>query len=173
MEILFQVEDYYTRRLTGQDLAQLQALCDRCTDYSELTEGKPTPPDAAYNILWRDLPPQKTFDDKIVLGLSTSPEQLIGVIDIACDYPEPGIWFVGLFLLDPIVRNQGIGSRMFLALVNWADQLGAQQIRIAVLEENTSGLRFWQRLGFETIDKRPPQQFGNKEHARFVLQHTI
>jgi RimJ/RimL family protein N-acetyltransferase len=173
MEILFQVKDCYARQLTEHDLEALQTLCDRCTDYSELAEGVPTPSDAAHNILLRDRPPGKTIDDKIVVGLFANPEQMIGVVDIGRDYPEPGIWFIGLFLLAPTARNRGIGSCLFLALVDWATNLGASQIRIAVLEENTKGFRFWQRLGFEVIDKLPLQQFGNKEHARFLMQYDI
>ena len=60
--------EYDIRLLTEDDEADIQDLCERCSDFSELVEGRTPEKGAGHNILF-DLPPGKEMKDKYVLGV--------------------------------------------------------------------------------------------------------
>jgi GNAT superfamily N-acetyltransferase len=153
-------------------MAALQALLERSSDYSQLVNGLPPDSSAAYSLL-TEAPPGKTPDDKLVIGLSAEGQGLIGVLDVMRDYPTPGDWWVGLLLLDPAYRGQGLGQRVFRVFKQWARQHGARRISLGVVEQNQNAFRFWRTVGFEPVEKRPARQFGNAEHAVIVMASNL
>lgn len=72
-------------------------------------------------------------------------------------------------MLAPGQRGQGVGTNFYRAFERWVLAQGASQISLSVIEANEAGLQFWQHLGFSTVRKVPPQQFGIKTHERYVL----
>jgi RimJ/RimL family protein N-acetyltransferase len=120
-----------------------------------------------------DVPPGKTPDDKLVLGIRTGNRRLVGVIDLLLDYPLTGIWFIGLMLLDPDWCGQRLGAQAVDQLAAWAYRHGAQRLRLGVVGDNWRGQRFWQRMGFVEIERRPPCVFGQKEQVVIVMQLTL
>lgn len=98
---------------------------------------------------------------------------IIGVLDVIRDYPASGGWFVGLFLIDPMYRQQGLGRKMYQAFEQWAMRRGARQIGLGVVEQNTRAYDFWQRLGFEEQERRPPKRYGNKENVVIVMKRML
>jgi hypothetical protein len=78
-------EDSYEIRLLGSDdEADLQDLCERCHDFTLLTEGQLPGPTAGFDIL-NDLPPGKELEDKRVLGVYDQ-ELLVAVVEMVKDY---------------------------------------------------------------------------------------
>lgn len=73
--------EYNIRLLSGDDEIDVQALCERCSDFSELIEGRPHEKDAGSSILF-DLPPDKELKDKYVLGVYKENDVLIAVIEM-------------------------------------------------------------------------------------------
>lgn len=167
-----QIGDYQVRELNQTNESLLQDLVKRCTDYYVLTDGLPPSPSAGREVL-EDLPPGKSDDDKAVLGIFESSDRAIGVIDIIRDYPDAGVWYLGLMMLDSDWRSRGVGSQVYVALEQWLNSRGAQQIRLCVLTENPKGARFWRSVGFETSRTLPPKTFGNKQHVRFEMQRSL
>ena len=45
------------------------------------------------------------------------------------------------------VRKQGVGRQLLLAVHDWADELGADRIRMDVLAANEQGRAFWSAVG--------------------------
>lgn len=66
----------------------------------------------------------------------------------------------------------GLGEKFYRAFEGWANNLGAKEIRLSVAEQNESASRFWQRLGFLELERRPPELFGTKESI-FILMSRI
>lgn len=156
--------------LAEEDEPEVQALLARCADYLELVAGLRPSPELAHDVFTL-LPPGKRREEKVLPGLSgPSGEsgELPGLLDAVRDYPEPGVWFLGLLLLDPAHRDQGLGTGRYRAFERWAQQFGAQEIRLWVAEQNPAASRFWQRLGFLQIERLPPELFGAKESV-FLL----
>jgi GNAT superfamily N-acetyltransferase len=168
---VFRTENCFARRLKAEDGLRLQALCEQCADYTVLIEGRQPDPGAAQN-LFRSIPEGKDYRDKFLLGL-WSAFDLIGVMDVIRNYPETGIWFIGLLILRPDQRGRGTGQAIIQAFENWAASSGALHIRLTVAKENEAACRFWRRVGFSEIGKVIPMQFGNKLHQMIVMSRDI
>ena len=165
--------DYALRYLTEDDGAAIQQLCERCDDYFDLITGLP-PGSAEAQSLFVALPAGSGYEDKAVLGVfRASDDRLIGVIDIVRDAPEPGEWWLGALLLDPAHRNHGLGARLVQTMEAWMAALGAQSVRVSVLEQNTRALAFWQRHGYAEVMREPPQLLGVKESVPLILRRPL
>ena len=149
-EAVFESGDLTACYLERADASDLQALFEACPDYHLLGTGCSPTPNAA-DEMYVELPPGKTLGDKVLLGLFDDAGCLHGVIDLIRDYPDAGIWYLGLFLLRPNWRSKGVGARIHEALLGWCVSLGAQTIRLGVVERNQAAGRFWSRLGYEAI----------------------
>ncbi|MBI5958244.1 MAG: GNAT family N-acetyltransferase [Chloroflexi bacterium] len=169
---LFSTPDYRVARLTDADRATVQTLLERCADYFDLVEGFP-PSDHAAADLFLDVAPGKTLDDKLLLGVWDVSGGLAGVLDVMCDYPTPGEWFIGLMLIDPARRGQGIGEQICRAFATWAAQQGVTVMGLGVVEANAGALRFWQRMGFEIVRRTPPRPFGNRTHVVIMMRGLL
>jgi GNAT superfamily N-acetyltransferase len=150
----------------------VQALLERGADYSELVMGLPPGPAEAQS-LYIDLPPGKGYEDKCLLGIYAAEQRLVGVFDAIRHYPESGEWFIGLLLLEPEQRGQGLGARIYRVFAQWAGTQGAQGIRLAVLEQNVKGERFWLRLGFEELEREPPRRRGALVSGSIVMRRAV
>jgi GNAT superfamily N-acetyltransferase len=164
--------NYTIRQLNTADLAKLQELCEKCTDYFELAEGNPAGENAAHHIL-TGLPEGKQNSDKFALGVFfNNTENLIGVIDIVQNFPISGEWILGLLLIDPIYRNRGTGQEVYRALSEWCRKNAAISMRIGVLKDNDHALRFWQRLGFVEVERKN-KKFGSKMHTVIFMRNKV
>jgi GNAT superfamily N-acetyltransferase len=168
----FEIPGYQVRLLGPDDITALQALLERCADYSQLVIGESPRPEAAQSLL-TDCPPGRTSADKAVIGIYNAEQSLVGVLDAIGEYPSEGCWWVGLLLLEPLERHQGLGRRFYQAFEHWVSQLGAENILLGVIEENENASRFWQGLGFEVIEKQPPRRVGDKEHIIITMVHYL
>jgi GNAT superfamily N-acetyltransferase len=164
-------EDSYEIRLLGSDdEADLQDLCERCHDFTLLTEGQLPGPTAGFDIL-NDLPPGKELEDKRVLGVYDQ-ELLVAVVEMVKDYKVEGEWIIGLLLIDPNKRGNGLGSAIHDYIIEYVSQNGGSLLRIGVIEENTRGMNFWKGMGYHEVERKV-QSFGIKEHTVIVMNLGI
>jgi GNAT superfamily N-acetyltransferase len=168
---LFAIRGCSAIRLVEADADLLQGLLEKCDVFNILLTGLPAGETDAID-LFKDLPPGKELRDKTVIGFIHG-SQLIGVLDSIIGYPENGTWFIGLFLLDPVARGKTLGQKLVKAYETWAGRQGACSVRLGVVEENTRGLNFWQKCGYEVIERKPPRVFGLKEHKVLLMQKEI
>ena len=165
------IAGYRTKLLTFADLPALQDLLEKCADYMELVYGSPTSSNEA-EMLVVSLPPGKSLDDKYIIGIFDKTMQMVGFVDAVKDYPHAGDWWVGLLLLTPKSRGRGIGSQLYRAFESWAAGQGAQRVYLGVIEANPRALAFWERLGFDRVEKR-----GSRDeivaHLVWVMRRLI
>lgn len=159
---------YFSRLLDEHDLVNLQNMLNKCNDYFNLVYKRDNTENSAHEIL-TSLPENKTLDDKFVIGIFNEDKNIIGVIDIIRDYPDSDTWFLGLMLIEPIYRNEGLGKKIFDDTEEWAVDLGAKKIRLAVAEQNKKALRFWEHLGFK-IFKTKQQDLEGIDTKLFLLE---
>ncbi|GCE08791.1 GNAT family N-acetyltransferase [Dictyobacter aurantiacus] len=145
------ITDYAFRYLTLADTDNVQDLYERCADYVELVTGH-KPESVAAQRIFTEIPTGKTYNDKLLIGIFTPDNKLIGIIDAIRDYPTTQEWYLNLLLLDPQERHRGLGEKIYHVFAGWAATQGAQTISLTVLTQNTQALRFWQRLGFEASE---------------------
>lgn len=171
-ETLFEVGKYRVRRVSKEDAPIIRELGERCLEHLELHYGSPPDPAQMIRELLTDLPPGKTLDDKFGMGVFDGSGHLVGAIDVIRDYPEPREWYLGLLVLEPAQRNQGLGARLLGALTRWLLLRDAAYLRLAVSEHNAAGQRFWKRGGFEPV-KQVLAEFGNKKSVFHVLRRAL
>jgi GNAT superfamily N-acetyltransferase len=150
----FLVDGYAAVRLSAGDVAELQRLHVRCSDYFLLIEGAPTRPTSAKDDM-EALPPGKEAADKLLFGIRPEDGGLVGALELVRDYPGPGRWYIGLLMLDPDARGTGLGTRIYAAAREWVRAQGGHELALAVLEQNTAAERFWRRHGFVELTRVP------------------
>jgi RimJ/RimL family protein N-acetyltransferase len=145
-------------------------LCEKCSDYFILCDGE-FPSKEKIDKIFTDIPPNKKFDDKYILGVYNSDE-LVGIVDIIKDFPTIGEWVLGLMLLAPEERGNGLGKTIHEALVVWAKQQGAKTFRIGVIEDNYKAFNFWSNLGYTKI-REINMDFSSKAHIVNIMRLQI
>jgi GNAT superfamily N-acetyltransferase len=161
--------------LSVDDHPTLQALLDECTDHAVLHDGRPFGPSAARDE-FDDLPPGSTSADKFVHGLVGAGEhedRLIAVVESVRRYPDPSTWWLGLLLVRPDRRNEGIGSCCYGWFEQRAAASGATDIALGVIAENRGGRVFWQRHGFDVERTVDDHRMGRRRHRLLVLRKRI
>jgi GNAT superfamily N-acetyltransferase len=168
---LFAGEGFRVRPLTATDAASVQAFLMACDDYAVMLTGKPHEADAAAQV-FAALPPDKTAADKFVLAIDAPDRPLIGLIDAIRDYPEPGVWFLGLMLLRPDERSQGTGEKVYAAFAEWVFGQDGDIVRLGVVKQNERALAFWTKAGFQEV-ARQPMRFADKDTEAVILQDVL
>jgi len=163
---------YSVRSLSLEDSGAIQELYDKCLDYMLLVDGHPAGPDAG-EIEFQDAPPGKSIDDKFMFGIINQQNDLVGLLDTLRDYPDEVTWWIGLLLLVPEVRSQGIGQKVVQGFTEYVRARRGQAIMLGVVEENERAYKFWDRLGFEWIRTTEPRPFGVKTHRVNILRRKL
>lgn len=157
--------------LSALDAPEVAELYDRCTAYFILQDGMaPTFADA--DELFTDVPPGKDARDQTVLGWRDD-KGLYAISAILSDYPRDGIWYLGFMIVDAERRGSGLGRVIYGVTEAWAAARGATEIRLAVLEANEAGERFWRSLGFAEVRRVGPDGFKIKSHRRIELSRHL
>jgi GNAT superfamily N-acetyltransferase len=89
---------------------------------------------------------------------------LVGLAELSFGYPAPGDAYLGLMLLLPKIRGQGVGRTFLAEVENIARGQGAPSLYLAVLDANPRGRAFWLREGFTPA--APPREItiGSRTH---------
>ncbi len=137
--------------LEHADTDELLEFTNRCSAFFELVKGRaPSRDDTAHMIDER--PNTVPRECKLLIGLRRN-QKLLGVLDLLHGYPDSNTWFLGLLVLDPNVRREGIGSTVYAAIRRWATGYGARRIQLIVQEQNPSAFAFWRAMGFSESEK--------------------
>ena len=152
------------------DLDALQGSHLRCADFVEATTGHPPRDDEAARLL-AVVPAGKIPADKQVLGLHRDGE-MVGVVELLPGYPGPTDWYIGLLLLSPEVRGVGLGTSVVDEIVRRIVGEGGRALHLIVLEHNPRALVFWQRRGFEVVD-RLVQDLGTRKNFVFKMVRPL
>lgn len=149
------------------DGGAVQDLCVRAADYIKLETGKPPAPDYAAKLL-AEAPPTLDPIDVFAFGADMGG-RLQGIVTCLRNFYQRREWYMGLLLLDPLARNAGLGARMAQYVFERAKAEHATCIRVAVLDANPKGRRFWERQGF-AIERSVPGDPVGDGHMRHVLK---
>ncbi|RKH41071.1 GNAT family N-acetyltransferase [Corallococcus sp. AB049A] len=156
---MFGTADLSAELVGDSETHVLQPLLDRCEDYHQLVYGRPALPDQARNIP-SERPPGLAPGQAHLIALRDAQGGLAGVLEALRDFPAQGEWYIGLLLLAPEARGQGRGEAVLSAYEAHVRAHGGRLLRLAVVEHNTAGRRFWERVGFQ-----PEQWVGPIEHG--------
>ncbi len=98
------------------------------------------------------LPPGKSEEDKLYVGYFEK-ELLIGIMDLILDYPKKEIAFIGLFMMNTLYQNCGVGSEIIGEVIIYLQSLGYKEIRLGVDKGNPQSYAFWTKNNFAAISE--------------------
>lgn len=131
---------------SATDLAAVAAFLAEAADYWLMAEGAAPGPQAAADY-FTDAPPGVDPAQSHRLGLYVDG-RLSGLAELSFGFPTAEDAYLGLMILSPGQRGQGLG-RAFLSHVEaLARAGGSPRLYLAVLEANERGRAFWEREGF-------------------------
>lgn len=171
-EIDLGLPDFTVRCLTPADSQAIQMLYEACLDYMLLVDGHPAGANSGAET-FQDVPPERSPDDKVILGVLDRHGELVGLLDALRHYPEETTWWIGLLLFAPAARSQGLGERLVQGFAETVQANGGQAIMLGVVEDNRRAYQFWQRMGFEEVRKTEPRQFGDKIQVVAVMRRRL
>lgn len=146
------------------DFERVRDLCFRAKDYVQLEEGH-APNDAYVRKTLTEAPPVCGPDDIFLRGVERADGSLAGIATSIRHFYQRGEWYMGLLMLDPVARGGGLGRHVAKHVIQEARADGAPCIRIAVLDANPRGRKFWESLGY-THEK----SVQSDDHLRHVLK---
>jgi GNAT superfamily N-acetyltransferase len=166
------LEGVAVKRLTLGEIEAIHRLLDQCLDFMLLVDGhaadlKSTEEDFLF------VPDGNSPEDKFVYGIFDPQNALVGLLDTLHGYPDESTWWIGLLLLAPQVRSQGLGQKLVEAFAEYAYASGAQALMLGVVEDNERAYQFWSKMGFEFVRQTEPQQFGEKTQRVNVMQKRL
>jgi GNAT superfamily N-acetyltransferase len=164
--------DYSITPIDFTHTTQLQALFERYADYALIVEGGAVSPHAAQEAL-QETPPGRSLADKFLYCVWHPQAQLVGVLEGMRGYPDESTWWIGLLLLDPAVRGQGLGRRLVQRLGAWAQAQGATALMLGVMADNHPAFAFWRQQGFDLVRVSEPRTFGKKVQTVSVLRKAL
>ena len=163
---------YHTRLLGPPDLKALQALFERAADYFQIATGADPAADEAPRAFVAG-PPSKSVNDKRVVGVFAEAGTLVGVLDALTDFPSAGEWTIGMLLLEPGVRGQGLGAAVLRAFEAWAAAQGARSCRTALVAHHATGLRFLEREGYRPLSSLENYDAGARRAKVVFLEKAV
>lgn len=156
----------------ARDAAAVASLFARAADYVWLETGRSPGPETVADF-FEDAPPIAPPRPPVHLGAWGPDGDLHGIASMAWGFPDPSDAYIGLLLLDPAQRGQGLGRRMVAHLAAEAAAAGAQRILAAVLAENPRAHAFWRREGFQDLWTAPPARLGDRTHVRIRMARPV
>jgi RimJ/RimL family protein N-acetyltransferase len=155
------------------EMRALQEVLEAAPDYSQRVSGGPPGPAEAQS-LFSALPPEKSYDDKFVLGFYREPHEIIGCADVIRGYPNRETAMLGLLLLKEEEQGKGQGREAFKQVetlcLSWPE---TTKIRIGVVTTIAGVLDFWKKMGFEETGARRPFRHGSVQCETIVLEKAI
>ncbi|WNG21245.1 GNAT family N-acetyltransferase [Cystobacter fuscus] len=172
MTVLFRAADLLAERVADADVECLQPLLEHCEDYHQVVYGRPATEDEARRMP-SERPPGLTPEQPHLMALRDTHGRSVGVLEGLRDYPSPGEWYLGLLLLSPEVRGQGRGEAVLRAYVDWVRAEGGRLLRLAAVEQNEAGRRFWARMGFREEKWVGPLEQGLRMNRLVRMTMTL
>ncbi len=160
------------RVLSRAQAPVLQALYDACADYFVHAQGEAAPADAAL-AEFDDRPDGVPAEAKLVVGSLQPDGTCAAMIEGLRDYPLAGVWYLGLMLVRPALRSQGLGAALVRQFEDIACAAGAGEIRLCVFDTRPRSRAFWERNGYRVCRAVPVTRFGAKRHARTELHKML
>ncbi len=151
MEIHRLSTEYHVRRLNQNDVELVYQLCSENDLFYEYH-----PPFVTKESIIEDmkaLPEGKSYSDKYFIGFFKD-DQLAAVMDLIVDYPVENTAFIGFFMVDRKLQNQGIGSYIIRECIAYMKEMHFEKIQLGVDKGNPQSFAFWSKNGFYAIDEK-------------------
>ncbi|RKP52123.1 GNAT family N-acetyltransferase [Trinickia fusca] len=152
--LLFEFEGGRALALGHDDMSALQAFYVRNPEYFMAVEGEPPAADEARSTLEDGLPPEMPYRYIRTIGFVDMDGALTAMANVVADMFVPGVWLIGLFIVQTDRHGHGLAQASYRAMETWMRSEGAQWIRLGVVIGNARAERFWERVGYVEVRTR-------------------
>ena len=160
--------EWEIRPVAGGDFDAVLTMLERCSDFFDLSGAPITAGSLRQGMA--ELPPRCTPEQKHYAALWKDGAPWMA-LDLVEGYPRPRTLFVGLFVMDPALRRQGVGRAVMTALLKAARGAGFDRARLACLLSNPAGRAFWKAMGFE--DLREGKLLGEQPDPVWIMERLL
>ncbi len=129
------------------------------------------PSNSTLNEILNEVPEGYSKEDKLVFEINKNGN-LVGIIDILKGFPTENTWMIGLVLLHPKFRGQGLGCKIHTKIKSLAKTNNIEILRIGVIESNYKASKFWNNLGYQHL-KKVDTILGEKNQTVNVMTLNI
>lgn len=85
---------------------------------------------------------------KKMFALSFFEKRLVGYSLVVCGWPEPCKWLIQHMIIDPDMRNKGVGTTIVKNVERYAGESEVAADAIFAIPVQESGMTFWQDNGY-------------------------
>ena len=156
------------RPVTGDDFDAVLAMLGRCSDFFDLS-GVPITAESLREGM-AELPPRCVPEQKHYVALWKDGAPWMA-LDLVEGWPRPGTMYVGLFVMAPALRRQGIGRTVMTAVLKAAKGAGYDRARLACRLDNPNGHAFWEAVGFQ--DLRQSKLLGERPDPVWIMERLL
>jgi len=159
--------------LSAAHIADLQRFFDLNPEYFLAVTGQGPSPTEGADEIHGTLPEGWSFTKKWSIGFTDETDSMIGMANVVSDLLAPRVWHIGLFIVATRLHSSGAARRLYERLEGWAHDLGAQWLRLGVVEGNSRAERFWERCGFVDVRKRNGVEMGERSNTIRVMAKPL
>ncbi len=170
---LFEAGAFRAVELVDTDTPALQRFFERNPEYFLAVSGQPPDADEAREEVDSVPPEGWSYTRKWLIGFEDKTGTLIGMANVISDLLAVGIWHIGLFIVATNLHGDGSAQAMLKALLTWAQERGAQWVRLGVVEGNRRGERFWEHSGFVEVREREGIAMGTRVNTVRVMAKSL
>ncbi|MCR5068140.1 MAG: GNAT family N-acetyltransferase [Erysipelotrichaceae bacterium] len=145
MDVSALSDEYHIRVLDSSDVDEVVSLCAGNPQFYQYC-----PPFVSRQSILKDmkaLPNRKQLFDKYYLGYYLD-DRLIAVLDLINRCPDDDKAFIGFFMMDADLQNQGVGSAIIDELCTKLRGRGLSAVRLGWVKGNPQAEHFWKKNGF-------------------------
>jgi GNAT superfamily N-acetyltransferase len=135
--------------LTAVDELAIQAFFEANPGYFMVCNGEPPKPDEAHQELKGDMPDGWNYDTRWIWGYIDEQGSLVALINIISDLWSTGVWHIAFFIVDSARHGSADARLIHGDIERWAQQNGAQWMRLVVVQGNVKAERFWAKIGYQ------------------------
>ena len=143
-------QKFTVRRLVEDDADMIYEFCKKNQMYYQIINQK-----VSKESIINDMnitPPDIPISQKYYIGFFEK-EKMIALMDLIDGYPDEKIAYIGFFMIEKELHNQGIGTQIINELSSVLSDFGFTYCRLGVDQNNPPGLHFWQKNDFHIINK--------------------
>ena len=153
------VSDFVVEQITTDNFEKYEEIFYCNKEYYVLTDGQAATKETIIETIEycpNDFPKENVYN----IGVSHDGKPVCCLFSLY-GYPDKQTFYIGLFLMNEEFKKQGIGTRIIKALFDSFSDTVIKKFCLSVQDNNISGCRFWNNLGFEVVNQNMCEGFIN------------
>ena len=153
------LSDFVVEQITTDNFEKYEEIFYCNKEYYVLTDGQAATKETIIETIEyrpNDFPKENVYN----IGVSYDGKPVCALFALY-GYPDEQTFDIGLFLMNEEFKKQGIGTMVIKVLFDSFSNTVIKKFCLSVQDNNISGCRFWNNLGFEVVNQNVCSGFIN------------